>query len=84
MRTIGKIIWTNDFHNTEAITLPRADGTITASQRDRASRKLCGLADCCCGGVYFAEVATLVGGHPVEVMDTGYRLHVYTREDVAT
>ena len=51
---------TNDFHNTEAVVHPRVVETTRSGKRIlglthrqvlRADRKLCGMADCRCGGI---------------------------------
>lgn len=43
-----KITLTNSFHNTTAIVVPAADGTISRAVKLRADRELCGFADCQC------------------------------------
>lgn len=53
---------TNDFHNTECRVRTSVTAvyeneqhlyneiTLTASQAERAKKKLCGITDCCCSG----------------------------------
>ena len=50
-----KIKLINNFHNTEANIIVRDDGTISKSAGNRALKKLCGMEDCCCGGVRGGE-----------------------------
>lgn len=52
-----KITLRNDFHGTE-YTIHCIHGRlssgwiISASQAKRADRRLCGMSDCCCGGIH--------------------------------
>ena len=45
-----RITLKNNFHDTQATVISR-DGIISASSLKRASRKLCGMDDCTCGGL---------------------------------
>lgn len=45
-----KITLRNNFHNTEAVVIPR-NGELSPRQVNRALKKLCGMKDCCCGDV---------------------------------
>ena len=51
-----KVTMKNDFHNTEATVYCQYDaqrntGYLSPRQYSRALKKLCGMADCECGGV---------------------------------
>lgn len=55
-----KIKLTNDFHNTECVVIPKKimshiyneiEIHLSASQKKRAWRKLCGMDDCLCSGL---------------------------------
>ena len=50
MNYSGKLTLRNDFHNTEATVIVK-DGVISAGSLKRAEKKLCGMKDCCCGGI---------------------------------
>jgi len=41
----------NDFHGTSTAVRPSPLGVISPRAAARAARKLCGVRDCCCGGV---------------------------------
>ena len=49
----------NDFHNTSARVRVEKDDYdtiyLTRSQINRANKKLCGMRDCICGGVYWNQ-----------------------------
>jgi len=48
-----KITLHNEFHNTTATLIPR-NGRLNKRQLARAHKSLCGMSDCCCGGIYRA------------------------------
>ena len=48
---MSKIILSNDFHNTRTEIRSGAYGFISLRAAKRAERKLCGMADCKCGGM---------------------------------
>lgn len=51
-----KITLRNDFHNTEATFLLRADGTISGRTMKRILKALCGMDDCTCPKPRFMPV----------------------------
>ncbi|MCP4708222.1 MAG: hypothetical protein GY869_06330 [Planctomycetes bacterium] len=51
----------NKFHNTSANVLIDGERDLTASQMKRASRKLCGMSDCGCGGINNKTVVMVDG-----------------------
>ena len=54
----------NDYHRTEArVRVPGLPHTLSDSQVRRVRRKLCGMAECTCGGVLDER-----GGQEVEVV----------------
>lgn len=50
MAYTGKLTLRNDFHQTEATVLVK-NGVISPRSLKRARKKLCGMRDCCCGGI---------------------------------
>ena len=47
-----RAIATNDFHNTSVAFLAPVDGgTLSKATTKRIFRTLCGMSDCCCGGI---------------------------------
>lgn len=46
------LVLTNNFHNTEVrVRIDSIPGLLTAAQVARATKKLCGMSDCTCGGI---------------------------------
>ncbi len=50
-KTMKKMTFTNDYHNSEVTLHVADDGWLTHSQAKRMGRELCGLTDCTCGGI---------------------------------
>ena len=55
-----KITLKNNFHNTQATVISR-DGIISTSSLRRATRKLCGMDGCTCGGIHGPQDVGLRG-----------------------
>jgi len=45
-----KIICTNSFHNATCTVIAK-NGKLSAHQIKKIEKSLCGMADCCCGGL---------------------------------
>lgn len=53
MSTTKTVELTNGFHHTSVRVRVRDGWLLSASQRRRATRELCGMSDCCCGHFVF-------------------------------
>jgi len=59
-----KITLENDFHASSCVVMVDERGRISESAYKRANKLLCGVSDCCCGGINRAGVEVRMDGWP--------------------
>lgn len=68
----------NDFHNTSCKVRPDSQGFISEKALKRADKKLCGIDDCCCGGIWRNQNFSRYNDGTYLIKD--YEMHKHKRE----